>query len=267
MSEGGPTSSLRAALALCARAPELFCFLDYDGTLAPIAPRPELAHPLPSIKATLERLSTAPGTSVAIVSGRRLPELRTLITLPSVSYVGLHGAEVLLPNGEIRRLDPPPGSAEALRVVREKLNGALSSLPGVWIEDKVWSVACHYRQAAQGTVQALSDVVRQIEAEIANSGAPLEVITGLCVWEFRPQGIHKGRAVRLLLDTIRPAALPLYAGDDRTDEDAFASLPEPAITIRVGDSNQPTLARFRVASPAELKTFLESLTAARLARK
>ncbi len=256
---------LRSALRAAASAGALFCFLDYDGTLAPIAPRPELALPLPSTAQTLGRLASAAATYVAVVSGRRLSDVRSLLDVPGVFYIGAHGAELRLPSGEERHATLSQDAQEALQEVRRQLATLLPSLRGVWLEDKTLALACHYRQADPPSVSRLDSAVTAIAQRLASESAPLELIHGHCVWEFRPRGINKGQAVLRLLQTVRPDALPLYAGDDRTDEDAFALLAPPALTIRVGCSTEPTRARLRVKRPEDLKAFLDALAAARSA--
>lgn len=259
MKLAGQSGELRRALEAAANARELFCFLDYDGTLAPIAPRPELAKPLPGMETILARLVRLPHTSVAVVSGRKVADLVSFLPIDGLFYVGLHGAEFRTPEGQLLRAPIPPEAEELLQHWRGKLESLATLFPGVWIEDKGAALACHYRQAGAETVRQLGQLLEEFAAALQAPSVPIEILHGNCVWELRPKGIDKGRAVLWLLRTYRPAALPLYAGDDQTDEDAFAQLPEEAITIRVGLLDVPSKARYRVISPHELAEFLGML--------
>lgn len=259
MKLAGQSGELRRALQAAAEAPELFCFLDYDGTLAPIAPRPELATPLPGVDTILARLARLPHTTVAVVSGRKAADLVSFLPIAGLFYVGLHGAEFRTPEGQVIRAPLPPQAEELLQRWRAKLESLATLFPGVWIEDKGVALACHYRQAEAEAVRQLGQLLEEFAAELQAPSVPIEILRGNCVWELRPKGIDKGRAVLWLLRTYRPAALPLYAGDDQTDEDAFAQLREEAITIRVGPLDVPSKARYRVTSPHELKEFLDML--------
>lgn len=247
------------ALERAASSPELFCFLDYDGTLAPIAPRPELARPLARTETTLTRLVRLPGTDVAVVSGRPVADLLRILSIDGLFYVGLHGAEIRTPEGREMRLPVSSRAQSLLREWRGKLEALCSRFPGVWIEDKGLALACHDRQAPEEVAAQLDRFFSGLAAEFRAPSVPLELLHGKRVWELRPKGIDKGRAVLSILRTYRLTALPLYAGDDRTDEDAFAQLPEKAITIRIGEVDAPSRARYRIASPHEFKAFLDAL--------
>lgn len=250
-------------LAALARAPALFCFLDYDGTLAPIAPRPEAARPLPGTADLLGRLATLPNVQVAVVSGRRAEEISSLVPASGIYYVGLHGAEILWPDGRRSLAEGIEHLARWLEQARRHLDHELSQLEGVWIEDKRYALACHVRLATETARVAAASAVRKVHDRLCAEGAPLELLEGHCVYELRMRGVHKGTAALRLLATFRADALPMYAGDDATDEDAFRVLPSNAVTIRVSACDVPTAARYRVETPETLSQLLKVLVEAR----
>lgn len=237
------------------RRPALF--LDYDGTLTPIVSRPELARLAPETREAVRALATA-GHPVAVVSGRDLDDVRALVNLPQLVYAGSHGFDIAGPGG--LRLQHP----EALRLLphldgaQDLLAARLAGVPGVQIERKRFSLAVHYRQVAPGNIPALEQAV----AEAAHPG--LRRAGGKMVFELQPAlDWHKGRAVEWVLDSLdlnRPQILPLYLGDDLTDEDAFRALQGRGLGIVVRDQPpRPTAADYALADPAEVRLFLEAL--------
>jgi trehalose-phosphatase len=251
--------SLRAAA-------NLFCFLDYDGTLAPIAPTPAQAHPLAGTDALLERLSRAPRTWVAVVSGRSIDDVRRFVDVAGVYYIGIHGLELLCPGGE-RQISPGAAVIRALMPgLRRQLEEQTGSWPGILLEDKGPALACHYRLATREDAQRARAAVIAVVRSYQRRGVPLTFIDGHEVTEIRPVDANKGKAVCALLSSRAPTPLALYIGDDRTDEDAFRQLPPSAITVRVAGPAEETAARYRLADPVEVQAFLNDVVAARSRR-
>jgi trehalose 6-phosphate phosphatase len=180
--------------------------LDFDGTLSPIVERPESAAPAPGAREATAAVAAVYGL-VAVVSGRRGEELRRLLGVEGVRYVGLYGL------GEEPRTVPDAVLAAA--------RSAAEAVPGSRVEEKEVSVAVHYRQAAdpQGARTAL---LRRLSPSAADAG--LEAIEGKMVIELVPSDRpRKGGAVRALLGETGARAA-LYAGDDRADLEAFEEL-------------------------------------------
>jgi trehalose 6-phosphate phosphatase len=195
---------------------------DVDGTLAPIALRPEEALVPPRATEVLERLSKAYGL-VGCVSGRQAEEARRMVGLDSIAYAGNHGLELLLPGETALRLDPSLQGRE--RDAAEFISSQGDSLlvkAGLRLEDKGAIQALHWRGA---------DDERAAEAhahELATAAgrAGLELRWGRKVLELRPPGGGgKDAAVAALLATDGMTSA-VYAGDDRTDLDAFRRLRE-----------------------------------------
>ncbi|MDD5558979.1 trehalose-phosphatase [Candidatus Methylomirabilis sp.] len=208
-------------------------FLDYDGTLTRIAPTPEQATLSASTRSVLRELAHRPRMTVAVISGRRLNELRRLVRVRDLIYIGNHGLEMWQDGQQVGVIVPQP-LQEAVAHIRSQLTSLVAEIPGVLIEDKGLSVSLHYRLVPTRLESQLKTVVlRDVLPRVYSSG--LTVLHGKKVIELRPNlNWTKGHAaLRLMKHIRRRSVLPVYIGDDRTDEDAFRALAE-GITIRVG---------------------------------
>jgi len=194
---------------------------DVDGTLAPIVERPEMARVPGPARVTLANLSRRYGL-VGCVSGRRALEARQLVGLPQLTYSGNHGLELLRPGDERPTFDPALERPEAAADFVADLDWGALGAAGLRLEDKGPIQALHWRGAADEV--AAEARARTIAAEAEALG--LHPRWGRKVLELRPGGeVGKDVAVGVLL---RPIALrtAVYAGDDRTDLDAFRRLRE-----------------------------------------
>ncbi|OJT16360.1 bifunctional alpha,alpha-trehalose-phosphate synthase (UDP-forming)/trehalose-phosphatase [Archangium sp. Cb G35] len=243
------------ALERMRQAERLLLLIDYDGTLVPFAPRPELAAPDVALLDLLQRLATRPDTQVHIVSGRTKETLEAWLgALP----VGLHAEHGLwsrsAPGQEWKALDGVPTDWKAL--VRPVLEAFAARVPGALVEEKSASLAWHYRQVDRvfGARQAME--LRLHLGEVFAHG-PLEVLPGDKVVEVRARGVNKGRVVGTITEGMAPGTLVVALGDDRTDEDLFAALPEGSLAIHAG--GKKTRARYRVDGPTEVRQLLAAL--------
>lgn len=211
----------------------LLLLLDYDGTLTPIAPSPKQATLPLATKSILRKLSRNPRLSVALISGRALAELRQLVGLRGLTYIGNHGLEVWR-EGERTVLDIPQSSREALDQILPRLAKLVSDAPGAQLENKGLAVSLHYRQVPRDGSRRLKLAFRRIVLPFVRAGA-LTLLKGKKVIEVRPDlKWTKGDAALWLMRRMRRRfPLPIYIGDDQTDEDAFGMLRE-GITIRAG---------------------------------
>ena len=238
-------------------AESILVALDFDGTLAPIASRPEEAAIPPRTASLLQELTKLEQIYVAILSGRPLADLRGKIQIDGI-YAGNHGLEI-----EGRGVSFLHEEADSLRCLIDHacwdLEAALDGVRGVWVERKGITATVHYRQAPgelEGWITAAIRVTTQ-------PYAPWVVLQpARKAWEVRPAvKWHKGSALGLVLSRIAPApALLVCAGDDATDEDMFAVRAD-AVSIQVG-GRKNTAARYHVKDPAELATFLERVRCA-----
>lgn len=241
-----------------AAAKHIFLFSDFDGTLAPIVQHPRLARLSRARRNALRALSQSSRVTLGIVSGRGLAELRRLVGLEGLCYVGSHGLEWQLPQGR-PGCQATAAERRSIEEVAEKLRRGLAGIPGVVLEQKPVSLAVHYRNAR---VAAARRSLAQVAQVLRGYGAQLQVLRGKKVVELLPAGaLSKGRAVQRLLVRLRPSrrrSLAIYMGDDMTDESVFAILRKSDVGIFVGRSRQ-TRARFYLNSPAQVSKFLDRL--------
>ncbi|HEY6104005.1 MAG TPA: bifunctional alpha,alpha-trehalose-phosphate synthase (UDP-forming)/trehalose-phosphatase [bacterium] len=237
----------------------LALILDFDGTLAPIVSAPELAALPDRVRAALRRLAHVNHIVIGVVSGRALEDIRSRVGIEGVIYAGNHGLEIASPRWQWSHPDAERMRPKVREAVR-RLRARMEAVPGTIVEDKGLTVSVHFRQ----TPHPLVDTVRVSVYEEAERRG-LVVRVGKRVFEIRPPvRWDKGAAVRWILDREcgpqwMSRVAVIYAGDDRTDEDAYIALPEPAITIKVGPGTQPTAAAFAVRDVAEMVQFLWTL--------
>lgn len=262
-----PARDLEAAIAHIGNrldATPLVLMLDIDGTLAPIASIPSLAQIPAETRLILERLSALPRTVLALVSGRAADDARRIGNVPGAWIIGNHGYELLSPQGQMTvRADATTFEGSMAEAARRLASTQL--FDGALLENKRWTLSVHYRNVKHGAPE-LEKRVRSVAAELG-----LRVTEGKKVVEVRPPiEVDKGTAA--LEFAIRHGSLSgaaLYAGDDRTDEDAFRALRPSGrtVTVQVG-SPEPltTSAEIVLPSPSELHALLAWLLQRRLER-
>lgn len=241
----------------------LFLFFDYDGTLVPIAPTPEQARPDAELVGLVGDLATAPGTKVALVSGRDLDDLAGMFPVPGLYLAGCHGAELKIPGGA-GKLSPVPETSPSPAKLATVLRSVLAGRPGFRLEEKKYSLAVHYRLADPQEVPAVLQACREAVRGPARAHG-WTFLSGKKVLEICPGEVHKGRAVLRLWHEC-PGALPVYLGDDVTDEHAFAALAGKGVTVLVAPRPWVSGARYRLRDPGEVRAFTRYLAAERVSR-
>jgi trehalose 6-phosphate phosphatase len=242
----------REAFDRLAQAVTPVLFFDVDGTLAPLASRPEHAQTPRKTRDLLQALRRT-GASVVLVSGRAARDAHRVMGGEFDGILGNHGAEILRRNrlalwaGRHRS-----GLKTATSTIARELE---RSWPGVRLESKGHSVALHHRLSPE----ELGRLLRMVRG--AMLGKEFEALRGRRVIDLRARGADKGAAVLRWLERTEKGRIPLsevfYAGDDTTDEDAFQALGPRAVTVAVGQ--RPRGARFRTPGPVALAKWLHRL--------
>lgn len=231
-------------------------FLDYDGTLTPIVARPEMAVLTHDMGTAITEL--AERVPVALISGRDLADLKRMVTIDGLVYAGSHGFDVDAPEALGGRYRRGEEFADRLALANGRLKDAVAPIEGAWVEDKAFAVTLHFRAVTAPDEPRVQAAFRSVATEFPD----LRATGGKKVLELRP-GIEwdKGRALLWLLDRLtgeRPL-MPLYIGDDETDEDAFRVLTTRGIGIRVGEAGVRSAAAYSLADTDEVRSFLSSL--------
>ena len=237
-------------------------FLDYDGTLTPIVEQPELAV-LTDVMRTVVR-ALARRCPVAIVSGRDRADVERLVGIDELIFAGSHGFDIRGPGGQRIQREEGAEFTPLLDDIKTRLHREAGAIAGSLIESKKSSVAVHYRQVAEVDRPRIKAIVGAILADHDT----LRMTPGKMVYEIQPKlDWNKGKAVLWLLDVLgltAPEVLPLYFGDDITDEDAFAALAGRGIGIYVGNGDdppedRPTAADYRLDHPDDVGRLLDTL--------
>ncbi|HEU0273518.1 MAG TPA: trehalose-phosphatase [Candidatus Udaeobacter sp.] len=236
---------------------DLAIFLDYDGTLTPIVTDPENALLSDSMKQTLRALVRH--VPVSILSGRDLDDVRRRVDIDGIIYAGSHGFDIAGP-GDLRKEVATEFLAK-LDLAERKLREKLAEIVGALVERKRFSIATHYRLVKESDFPRLERVVRDVAAQHRE----LRGMDGKKVYEMQPDiDWDKGKAVLWLLQTFdlkHANVLPMYIGDDRTDEDAFRAIGKSGIAILVSEQPRVTAASYLLKDPMEVQQFLRGLVA------
>jgi trehalose-phosphatase len=250
-------SALEHVQEIAGRSDQLAVFLDYDGTLTPIVSLPEKALLSDSIRQTLQALAVE--TSVAILSGRDLNDIRQRVNIGAIVYGGSHGFDIGGPRG--LRKEVATEFLPTLDLAEKELAKELVGITGAHLERKRFSIAAHYRNVNESDFPK----VERIVSAVAMRHRELRKMEGKKVYELLPDvDWNKGKAMLWLLDALRsdhPNARPIYVGDDRTDEDAFHALEQHGAGILVTEHPRPTSAGYSLKDPAEVEKFLRELSA------
>ena len=232
-------------------APRCALFLDFDGTLAELTKAPGDARLPPATKRVLKRLARRPKARLFFISGRRRDDLWKRVGVPGCQYLGLFGAE----DRARSRVRP----SAAMQRVRTEVEASVHRLPHVWVEDKGPAFVLHYLDAPSAVRVLARRRLRAVLRTAVVATRQFESAHGL---EVVPRDVAgKGAVVGRLLR--RPAlrrAVPIYLGDDLSDEPAFRAASR-GVTIRVG-SRRRTAAKYRLRGPKEVRGFLELLAEA-----
>ncbi|HTP13702.1 MAG TPA: trehalose-phosphatase [Bacteroidota bacterium] len=236
------------------KAEEAFLFLDFDGTIVPLRKTPSRAVLSGRMRNLLLRLARLRGTTLGIITGRSLADIRKHVNIPGMVLAANHGFEILLDTQEW--VHPGAGRlAHRLTALTGALKQQLRHIPRAFVENKRVTLSVHYRNVSPARVDEVRKTVRAV---VRRERLPVRITNGKKVMEVRPAASWgKGHALRKILTTLSRSRSRwmVYCGDDDTDEDAFRLLPASAVTIRVGKTRK-TKARYSVRSVSDVYRFL-----------
>jgi len=229
----------------------IFLFLDYDGTLAPIVGTPDKAVISDEMRSLMIKLKDI--IPVAVISGRALKDVKAMVGIEDIIYAGNHGAEIW--DGKKTIISQgSEGTRRLLEEVLEKLKKETSYIKGVLIEDKGITASLHFRNV---NVRQVGDIFGIIDKTAKEYEDNFRFIIGKKVFEIRPVNIwNKGDAVSWIIENMGDRRFPVYIGDDATDEDAYGVLKNKGLSISIGGSANSD---YYIENQGEVKDFLEML--------
>jgi trehalose-phosphatase len=248
----------------------MFLFLDYDGTLTPIVEKPEKANICLRTKELLERLSECSDCKVAIISGRSLKDIKNKVGIKNIIYSGNYGLQI-----EGRRIKFEATTSQRykniLEQIKKELTKKLSPIKGILIEDKGLSLSLHYRLVNKKQVPFVKTAFHEVTIPhlVRNK---IKVKAGKKVLEVRPAvEWDKGKIALWLLarqqaKLVNKKIIPIYIGDDSTDEDAFKALKNKGLIIFVGNP-KPSHAKYYLKNTKEVFELLNKILAIRNGKK
>lgn len=233
---------------------KLAVFLDYDGTLTPIASRPQEAVLKEDMRQIVKELAEV--CTTGIISGRDRENVKKMVGLDQLVYAGSHGFDISGPGFKMQHekgKECKPVFDQAEKVLKEKLK----EFEGVEVEKKLFAIAIHYRHLAQEKVERFIEVVKGISVNYPE----LKQAPGKMIIELKPDvDWHKGKALFWLIENLKLENIfPIYIGDDMTDEDAFGAIKGKGLGILVGHHGEPTYADYVLEDQDEVKAFLKEL--------
>lgn len=232
-------------------------FLDYDGTLTPIVSDPEDAELPKKIRSALEELSKT--INVAVISGRDRKDIQSLIGIDTIFYAGSHGFDISGPEGMEMQYEEGKKTLPSLDKAEEILKQKLQNVEGAQVERKKYAIAVHYRNVADEKVDEVKDAVE----EVLQSHEKLKKGAGKKILELKPDlDWHKGKALEWLMEELnlkKEEYMPVFLGDDITDEDALEAVKDIGIGILVGSHDEATAAKYQLQDTQEVVEFLRQL--------
>lgn len=244
------------------RGRELLLFLDYDGTLSPIVATPDKAVLPAGMRSALKGLIGQPHCGVALISGRGLDNLKKKVGLKGIIYSGNHGLEIEGPQLKYKAAVSPL-YMKAISRIKDSLTAKLSKIKGAIIEDKGLSLSLHYRLVRKNEAPRLKTILRRTISDCP-AKERIMVRPGKMVFDIRPaSGLDKGKVALWLLarESFRrheQKVIPIYIGDDATDEDAFKALRNIGITVCVGGERRSS-AQYYLKNTGQVRFFLGEL--------
>jgi trehalose 6-phosphate phosphatase len=258
-------AALPKILDLFQEAHHILFLSDFDGTLTPIMEKPEQVILPEPTRGMLQTLSCQKRFTVGLVSGRSLWDLKARANLEGIIYAGNHGFEIEGPG--LSFINPVAAELKPFfRIMRQILNLTLGTIKGVLVEDKGLTLSVHYRQVDEIKVKDVETLVSRAISGPSFRGL-FKITAGKKVYEVRPAvDWDKGQAIKLLMKKYGQGGrniplLPVYLGDDLTDEDGFRTIEDHGygLSVHVGAPSSNSKARYFLHSPDEVRGFLSRL--------
>ena len=232
-------------------------FLDYDGTLVPIITNPDNSY---LSQENFDLLSDIKNfCEIGIISGRNLDDVKNRINLNGITYMGNHGFEILDSSCNLFNQSHWLHFIPAIDQIELELNSSLKHIDDIKIERKKYSISVHYRELNYFDMSTLELIIERI---ISNY-LLLKKTNGKKIFEIVPNiDWNKGKALLFLLNKLNLKSnniVPIYVGDDLTDETVFLSIRNIGIGIVVGNDDRLTFASYSLKCPDEVQLFLKNL--------
>lgn len=243
---------------------------DFDGTLTGLKAHPSLVRLPKAMRRVLAQLARCPQTTLAIISGRSLKNLKAACPVKPAWYAGNHGLEIRGPRANFVH----PAARNSRAVIRKAgpaVSRAIKGIPGAWVEDKGLTLSIHWRQTPVHhrrrcqalATQALQPFIKRKQARLTH---------GKCVLEVRPPiNWAKGDALKWIARHLPKGSaglFPLFVGDDATDEDAFRVVNRlGGASIRMGRPTGKTFARYWLKDSAALLRWLTKVRMSRCSQR
>lgn len=234
--------------------------LDYDGTLEDFTASPDIVPQDPALIALLQRLAAGGKYLLAVVSGRSLTALSVMLPFNGIILAGTYGLEMRLPDGTVTNGADFAQVRPVMDKVKPLWQQLLSGEHGFYLEDKAWSLALHAKLAsALDAARVMDSAYRELMTLLPLPGFKIEHRERFL--EIYPEAASKRLAIERIMTRYTPAgALPVFAGDDTHDENAFSAVQEAGgYCIRVASDSVPTRAQFRIETPAQMRLWLAHL--------
>jgi len=229
-------------------------FLDFDGTLVPIRKDPSQCVLAEEMKEQLKLLVGSDRCYISILSGRSLPDIKGMVGIRDICYSGNHG--LIISGNDMMYIHPKALSAKpSIDKAARMLSNEVAGINGAWVERKKFTASLHFRTVCKKDVPLVRKAFSKVVSECSGE-RELAVIKGKMVLELAPDASwNKGSAAIYILNNLRGKYLPVYVGDDWTDENAFRALNKKGVTIRVGKSAN-TAAKYYLKNQREVSEFL-----------
>jgi len=232
-------------------------FLDFDGTLVPIQDNPAQCFLSPNIKSQLEKIVSSGNACISILSGRTVSDVKKRVQMKNICFGGNHGLEISGPSFRYVHPDALIGKQVIDKICR-KIEKKICNIEGALIEKKKFGLTLHYRMASKDFTALIKRTFYKIIAESPDTQA-FSVLRGKKVLELVPRiQWDKGKAALFLLQNQKKDYLPIYVGDDITDEKAFEVLREIGTTVRIGKSRK-SVAQYYLKGQWEVSRFLRHI--------